>query len=199
MTFIKNEIKYIIDKLSSNPNKNILYHSKYTKFTIDKYDNSVLKNDVNIFPSNNINIIIKNDITNKWLVNKGENCRYCSFITIYYFVFLSYISNQNGEEFKKLKELNQLVLNLNENVKDENLNKIILFFQINKFDIDNKLLDLIQNEKDDNIKNNLLQTLKKNSNINYFTSGYITGLFNIFKNIKNFCIQETKKEECILC
>jgi len=82
MTFIKNEIKYIIDKLSTNPNKNILYHSKYTKFTIDKYDNSHLKNDVNIFPSNNINIIIKNDITNKWLVNKGENCRYCSFITM---------------------------------------------------------------------------------------------------------------------
>ena len=50
MTFIKNEIKYIIDKLSTNINKNILYHSKYTKFTNDKYDNSDLKNDVNIFP-----------------------------------------------------------------------------------------------------------------------------------------------------
>ena len=189
MTFIKNEIKYIIDKLSTNPNKNILYHSKYTKLTIDKYDNSDLKNDVNIFPSNNINIIIKNDITNKCLVNKGENCRYCSFITIYYFVFLSYISNQNGEEFKKLKELNKLVLNLSENVNDENLNKIIRFFQINKFDIDNKLLDLIQNEKDDNIKNNLYYAKKiKSYNIESFNHLFIINeellseknIFNIF-------------------
>ena len=39
MNFIKSEIQIIIDKLSKNENKNVIYYSKYTKFGSEIYNN----------------------------------------------------------------------------------------------------------------------------------------------------------------
>ena len=177
MNFITDEIKRITIK------KNKFYKNK-SSTDISK----------NTFLYNNINNeqIEKIGIKDKWLVNFGENCRYISFITLYYFIFMSYANQINNKEFNLLKKLNKLVQQLADNVNNENLNLIIKFFQINKLDVNNELLDKIKYEKEQTIQNKLIEEFKKNNKINYYSSGYIASLFNIFNDIPNFCIIEKK-------
>lgn len=101
------------------------------------------------------------------LTNVGENCRYISFVTIYYFIFLSYIERLNGPEYIILKELNKLILKLSNDVTLNNLNDIIKFSQINKFDVDNDLLDKIKNEPNESNKISLINKLNNSKSINY--------------------------------
>ena len=215
MNFIKTEIQNIIYKLSKNENKNIKYYSKYTKFGNKKYNNNKLLRESSNNKINHDNNIIKpfpKKINETWLINRGENCRYICFTTLYYFIFLSYINKKKETDYINLKYLNELVLKLSENVDNRYMNDIIEFFQINKYDIDNKLLDEInelnekllnsnsqQNELTEQKRNKLINNLKNNYNINYYSSGYITALFNIFKNLEDFCIVEKKFEFCTLC
>ena len=104
-----------------------------------------------------------------------------------------------GDKFKNLKKLNDLVLKLSQDVNINNLNSIIEFFQKNKYDIDNDLLDKIKKETDKRKLPKLIDQLKNNTKINYYSSGYICSLFNIFADLDNFCIVEKKFEECVLC
>ena len=193
MNFINTEIEENVSKLSKNENKNILYYSKYTKFKEKKYNYLNNRELQNSTPKKKITI------NENWLVNKGFNCRYISFVTIYYFNFLSYINNLQGDKFKNLKKLNDLVLKLSQDVNINNLNSIIEFFQKNKYDIDNDLLDKIKKETDKRKLPKLIDQLKNNTKINYYSSGYICSLFNIFADLDNFCIVEKKFEECVLC
>ena len=190
MNFITDEIKRITTKLSKNENKNILYYSKLTKFKKNKFYKNKSSTDIskNTFLYNNINNeqIEKIGIKDKWLVNFGENCRYISFITLYYFIFMSYVNQINNKEFNLLKKLNKLVQQLADNVNNENLNLIIKFFQINKLDVNNELLDKIKYEKEQTIQNKLIEEFKKTNKINYYSSGYIASLFNIFNDIQIF-------------
>lgn len=75
MIYINKEILRIIDKLSKNENKNILYYSKYTKFKKRKFNIQINNNIIN----HNINITNKKNkiqysINDIWPKNKGENC-----------------------------------------------------------------------------------------------------------------------------
>ena len=82
---------------------------------------------------------------------KGLNCRYSTFITLYYFVLSEYIDYLKGKEFTDLKDLNNLILNLVDDVSDDNYNKIIEFFQSKGYDSNNLALDKIKNEKNPKI------------------------------------------------
>ena len=136
MTMINKELIRINEILVKNQNKNIKFYAKFTKFGINKYNerkyNSyLLPQDIFIKfiedkQSNNINKIIKmrdnnilqeinNAIVDLWLKYNNNNCRYTTFITLYYFKFSNFIDLLNGKEFSDLKELNSLILKLFDN------------------------------------------------------------------------------------
>ena len=89
-----------------------------------------------------------------------------------------------------------MILKLSEDVTEENLNNIIIFFLTNKFDSSNEIIDKLIYEKNDNKHNQLLNHLNTSTTINYSSSGYVNQLFSIFKNIENFCIKESKFKDC---
>jgi len=146
--FIQTEIKNIITKLGKNENKNILYEAKFSKFNKEKFINNENKINISNMNKSSLQNKFKVKIGINWLRNKAENCRYISFVTLYYFTFLSFVNNENDKDLDLLKQLNKLIINLSQDVNDNNLNLIIEFFQSNKFDIDNQLLDVIKKTKD---------------------------------------------------
>ena len=85
MSFINKEIDGVGDFLGKNENISVIYSQKNTKFRKQKYTyNKYQKNEKEIKnESKNISEI--------WLVQKYNNCRYKSFITLFYFVYSSYI------------------------------------------------------------------------------------------------------------
>ena len=85
INFINKEIIRINLQLSKNENINVLYKSKYTKFGKEKYS-AKLNYDKNIEKKNNqIGDNMLDNIASKWLIQKGNNCRYNAFITLFYF------------------------------------------------------------------------------------------------------------------
>ena len=50
--------------------------------------------------------------------------------------------------------LNELIIKLSKEVNDKNYNDIIIFFQKNNYDVNNKLIDQIVREQDENLKAN---------------------------------------------
>ena len=82
-------------KLCKNENKKVLYSEQNSKFGKYKYAAKKLNdnnNNTNIQTQNNKAIL---SINNKWLKQKGYNCRYNSFTTIFYFTISSFITNLN--------------------------------------------------------------------------------------------------------
>ena len=83
---------------------------KHSKFGLDKFvnkNNKIIGN----------NFIIENEdknknISEKWLIQKGYNCRYNAFITLMYFTITPYIKNLKDETLILLNKLNDLILNL---------------------------------------------------------------------------------------
>ena len=148
---------------------------------------------------NNILKEINNTIVDLWLKYNNNNCRYTTFITLYYFIFSNFIDLLNGKEFTDLKELNSLILKLVDNVNESNYNKIVEFLQTKKYDSNNSIIDKILKEKDNNNHDILLKQLYVNKNVDYNSTGYICQLFRIFNNMKEFCIIEKKIDSCILC
>ena len=65
---------------------------KYTKFGIGKYAN---KNNNNIQEKIYETITTKTDISETWLIQKGNNCRYNAFIMLLYFTITPYINSIN--------------------------------------------------------------------------------------------------------
>ena len=55
----------------------------------------------------------------KWLVQKYNNCGYNAFITLFYFVYSSFIKNIKDENCKLLIELNDLIIKLSKDVNDK--------------------------------------------------------------------------------
>ena len=142
LNFINNEILRINELLGKNENINILFAEKHTKFGKEKFSNSAqLKSE---FTENNLKN--NNSIANNWLINKFNNCRYNAFITLFYFTISSFIDNLNEENIKDLKILNGLIIKLSKEVNDKNYNDIIIFFQKNNYDVNNKLIAQIVRE-----------------------------------------------------
>ena len=56
--------------------------------------------------------------------------------------------------------------------------------QQNKYDANNKLIDQIVNEKDENKKLDLIDRIINDNSIDISSSGYASQLFSIFNNIK---------------
>ena len=98
-----------------------------------------------------------------------------------------------------LKELNELIIRLSEDVNDKNYLDIIIYLQKNKFDTNNFLIDNIIKEKDEEKKLLLIDKMNTNIDVDTTSSGYINQLFSIFNNNDNFCLKESKSTECILC
>ena len=195
LNFINNEIIRINETLGKNENINILYAEKHTKFGKEKFTNSSqIKTE---YKDNNLKVT--NNITNKWLINKFNNCRYNAFITLFYFTISPFLYNLNEENIKDLKSLNDLIIKLSKEVNDKNYNDIIIFFQKNNYDVNNQLIDKIVGEQDEKIKSNLINKLKNDTGIDFTSTGYAVQLFSIFRNNKYFCFLESKTSECIIC
>ena len=67
---------------------------KKTKFGLEKYQGNLFKAS-NIISKTVENNFERKNLTNleKWLVQKGNNCRYNSIITILYFTIPSFVTN----------------------------------------------------------------------------------------------------------
>ena len=167
LNFINNEIIRINETLGKNENINILYAEKHTKFGKEKFTNSShIKTE---YKDNNLKVT--NNITNKWLINKFNNCRYNAFITLFYFTISPFLYNLNEENIKDLKSLNDLIIKLSKEVNDKNYDDIIIFFQKNNYDVNNQLIDKIVGEQDEKIKSNLINKLKKDTGIDFTSTG----------------------------
>lgn len=79
----------------------------------------------------------KKIINNSWLKQKDNNCRYNAFITIFYFIISSFLTNKNDKNFKDLNQFNKLILKLANEVTEKNYIDLIIFLQKNKCDINN--------------------------------------------------------------
>lgn len=79
----------------------------------------------------------KKTINNSWLKQKDNNCRYNAFITIFYFIISSFLTNKNDKNFKDLNQFNKLILKLANEVTEKNYIDLIIFLQKNKCDINN--------------------------------------------------------------
>ena len=174
LNFINSEIKRINDKLSKNENKNVLYESKLTKFGVNKYK-------INSEKFNNyrqLNIINENipetkyDISQKWLLQKANNCRYNAYITLFYFNLSPSIYSLKDKNLKNLNKLNNLILKLANNVTEKNYYDIIIFLQKNKFDSNNSKIDALIREADAIKKEKLINELKIDDVIDFISSGY---------------------------
>ena len=193
MNFIFKELERISEKLGKNENINVLYSEKNTKFGKLKYNFT------------NINEILpekkeKKSIVNGWLIQRFNNCRYNAFITLFYFVYSSFIKELKDDNINKfLIELNEMIIKLSNDISDKNYYDIIFFLQKNKFDSNNYLIDEIIKEEDEEKKAELIKKMSTNLTLETTSSGYINQLFSIFKNNPNFCLQEKKYSECILC
>ena len=193
LNFINKEIDRITEILGKNENINVLYSKKKTKFGIKKYNYTKIK-------ENKKDEEIKNiKISDKWLLQKLNNCRYNAFITLYYFIYSSFIKDFEKKENYLLMELNDLIFKLTKEVTDKNYNDIVIFFQKNNIDSNNSLIDQIIREEDEEKKAKLIENMQENLNIDTYSSGYIVQLFSIFKNNPNFCLKENKISECIIC
>ena len=142
MNFINNEILRINEILNKNENINIAYEKKTTKFGIGKYIFFQKENN-NIDTQENKNEILKvhNSIIDKWLIQSSNNCRYNSFITIFYFIFTSYIKNMKDDKYNFLNELTDLILKLADDVSFKNYFDILEFLRKNKIDSNNSYID----------------------------------------------------------
>lgn len=68
---------------------------------------------------------------------KDNNCNYNAFITIFYFIISSFLTNKNDKNFKDLNQFNKLILKLANEVTEKNYIDLIIFLQKNKCDINN--------------------------------------------------------------
>ena len=82
--------------------------------------------------------------------NNFMNCRYISFINVFYFCSSTYTSKNIDKKFKTLHDINNYILELSLDVKDSKVNKIIEYFHKNKLDSKNYLIDIIKKENDPN-------------------------------------------------
>ena len=121
-----------------------MYESKHTKFSLEKYNNDIFKN-TEIKEKSKSKIDRKLNISEKWLIQKANNCTYNAYITLFYFTISPYFVQLKDE---KLSKSNELILKLADNVNEENYYNIIVYLQKNKFDSNNKKIDEIINERD---------------------------------------------------
>jgi len=201
LNFINDEIIRITNLLGKNENINILNDMKKTKFGLEKYQLNLNKtsNIINKEEEEKTVERRKLNISEQWLIQKGNNCRYNSFITIFYFTISSFITNIKDKKLIFLNELNELILKLSKEVNEKNYIDIIIFLQKNKFDSNNSLIDQIIKEDDEKKKEILINQMNADTSIDFNSSGYAAQLLSIFKNIDYFCIKESKSTECILC
>ena len=68
-------------------------------------------------------------------------------------------------------ELKGLIIKLSKEVNDKNYNDIIIFFQKNNYDVNNKLIDQIVREYDENLKSNLISKLQNDTGIDFTSTG----------------------------
>ena len=195
MHFINKELNRISENLAKNTNVNLVYFQKTTKFGQNKYNYDYNKENKLTIPDI---LAKKSDISQAWLKQKFNNCRYNAFITLFYFNFSSFIKDYEEQITTQLKELNNLVIKLSEDVNDKNYYDIVIYLQKNKYDTNNFLIDTIINEEDEEKKLLLIDETNKNNDIDANSSGYINQLFSILNNIENFCLKESKYCECIL-
>ena len=90
MQFLKSESTRIKMKIYNNCNANIMCKSKFSKFDLKKYDDYEEKDLIETNENTNSEII-----TDKWLTNKNNSCRYDCFITIYGFCLKCILDKEN--------------------------------------------------------------------------------------------------------
>ena len=156
---------------------------KKTKFELEKYQGNLFKTSNIIIKAVENNFERKNlTISEKWLIQKRNNCRYNSFITMFYFTISSFITNIKDKNLIFLNELNDLVLKMAKDVNENNYVNIIIFFQKIKFDTNNSLIDQIINEEYENENEIGKQKI-------------MDSLDNIYKNNNNQKLIENAKEK----
>ena len=124
MHFINKELNRISENLAKNTNVNLVYFQKTTKFGQNKYNYDY--NNENKLTITDV-LAKKSDISQTWLKQKFNNCRYNAFITLFYFNFSSFIKDYEEQITTQLKELNNLVIKLSEDVNDKNYYDIVKY------------------------------------------------------------------------
>ena len=72
-----------------------MYNAKKTKFGIEKYNiGQNIEETNNNKNENEGKELLKENIANKWLIQKGNNCRYNAFITLFYFIITPYLNEK---------------------------------------------------------------------------------------------------------
>ena len=94
------------------------------------------------------------NISEKWLIQRGKNCRYNAFITLLYSMITSYIKSIDDKNLVILNRLNEHIIEFGDNVNEKNYCSIIIFLQKNKFDSNNLKIDEIIKENDEEKKQN---------------------------------------------
>ena len=113
-----------------------MFAEKHKKFGKEKYtNNSQIKSEYKEQKLKN-----DNTIDDKWLINQFNNCRYNEFSIILFYNF-TFIDNLNEENIKDIKLLNELIIKLSKEVNEKNYKDIIIFFQKNNYDVNNKLIE----------------------------------------------------------
>ena len=84
---------------------------------------------------------------------------------MFYFIISSYLRSINNKSLKTLNEINSLIIELSEDVSDDNLKKIIKYFQINKIECNNDIIDKIFYETNEKKKAALIKRLIKIINL----------------------------------
>ena len=199
LNFINKEITRINQILAKNENINILYKSKYTKFGIEKYAPQTQEDKNKSKTAYQIKEISNETIADCWLKQKGNNCRYNAFITLFYSSISPFLTTLKDRNLIQLNELNKLITKLAENINYKNYCDIIIFLQKNKFDSNNEKIDEIIKEEDEKKKEELIKKLKFDDTTDFTSSGYAAQLFSIFNNNIYFCLRENKESECIIC
>ena len=100
---------------------------KYSKFRIEKFTTKNANNKNNYRLKNQEIKKELYNISDKWFQQKWNNIRYNSFITLFYFTISQTIQKLKDKGLYLLKELNNLILRLAENVNEVNYYDIITF------------------------------------------------------------------------
>ena len=136
--FINKELYRINEILAKNTNVNIVYFQKTTKFGQNKFNYDYTK---------------ENKLTNTEVVEKKLD--------------ISQVCIKDNEEHitMQLKELNNLIIKLSEDINDKNYFDIVIYLQKNKYDTNNFMIDTIINEEDEEKKLLLIDKMNKNIDI----------------------------------
>lgn len=179
INFIINDNEKNKNRLYEKSNFNILYESKFTKFSLYKYSINEKKiNNKLYYLNNNLNPFLTNI---KWIKYKNFSCRYDSFLTLTIYGYYFPVKNNNYIHLNFItKKCEDIILNKNFDI----LGEIQHYYIINHLNV---------------LKTKIINNSKIVEDDWFHKFGYVNQLFSIFENISLFCVEYKKESKCKYC